>query len=68
MRLNSMCIRCLIEKQQVRLKNFEDEEKNTAYMKEIARIVGESGDEDSAPYMVYLFNQAYRRYFGDIKD
>ncbi len=68
MRLNSMCIRCLIEKQQARLKNFEDEEKNTAYMKEIARIVGESGDEDSAPYMVYLFNQAYRRYFGDIKD
>lgn len=68
MRLNSMCIRCLVDKQQGRLLRFEDEEKNTAYMKEIAKIVGDSDDEASAPYLVYLFNQVYRRYFGEAKD
>lgn len=68
MRLNSMCIRCLIDKQQERLLQFQDEEKKAAYMKEIAGIIGESGDDASSPYLVYLFNQVYRRYFGEIRD
>ena len=53
MRLNSMCIRCLIDKQQERLLQFQDEEKKAAYMKEIAGIIGESGDDASSPYLVY---------------
>lgn len=68
MRLNSMCISCLVDKQQRRLLQFSDEEKNTAYMKEITKIIGESGDDASSPYLVYLFNQVYRRYFGEIRD
>ena len=68
MRLNSMCIRCLVDKQEARIAKFDDEDKNTAYMKEIAKIIGESDDEASSPYLVYLFNQVYRRYFGEIKD
>lgn len=68
MRLNSMCIRCLLDKQQEKLAAFGDEDKNTAYMKEIAKIVGESDDEATTAYLVYLFNQVYRRYFGELKD
>lgn len=68
MRLNSMCIRCLVDKQQGRIAKFGDEERKTAYMKEIAKIIGESGDEASSAYLVYLFNQVYRRYFGEVKD
>lgn len=68
MRLNSMCIRCLVDKQEAKLAKFKDENRNTAYMKEIARIIGESDDEASSPYMAYLFNQVYRRYFGEVKD
>ena len=29
------------------------------------KAVGTSEDEDSAPYMVYCFNQIYRKYFGE---
>lgn len=68
MRLSSMCISCLVDKQQARLARFEDEEKNTAYMREIAKIIGESDEEATSAYLVYLFNQVYRRYFGDIQD
>lgn len=68
MRLNSMCIRCLVDQQQNRLLRFRDEDKNTAYMKEITKIIGDSDDEASSPYLVYLFNQVYRRYFGEVKD
>jgi len=47
---------------------FKDEEKKTAYMKEVAAALGASEDEDSAPYMVYVFNQIYRKYFGEPQD
>lgn len=68
MRLNSMCIRCLMDKQQARIAKYEDEDIKTLYMKEIARIIGESGDDVTSPYLVYLFNQVYRQYFGEVKD
>lgn len=67
MRLNSMCIRCLVDKQEARVAKFKDEDKNASYMKEIAKIIGESDDEASSAYLVYLFNQVYRRYFGEVK-
>lgn len=68
MRLNSMCMRCLFDKQQARIEKYEDEEKKTAYMKEVAKLIGECDDETTSAYLVYLFNQVYRRYFGEIQD
>lgn len=68
MRLNSTCIRCLVDKQAARIAKFQDEDKKASYMKEIAKIIGESDDEASSAYLVYLFNQVYRRYFGEVKD
>lgn len=68
MRLNSMCIRCLVDKQEARLVKFKDEDKNAAYMKEVAKIIGGSDNEASSAYLVYLFNQVYRRYFGEVQD
>lgn len=68
MRLTSYCVACLLNRQQERIAGFTDEEKKTAYMKEVAATMGASEDEDSAPYMVYLFNQIYRKYFGEPTD
>lgn len=68
MRLNSMCIRCLFDKQQARLENFTEEEKKTAYMKEVAKLIAESDDETTSAYLVYQFNKVYRRYFGEPQD
>ena len=68
MRVNSMCLRCLLDRQQERVSGFPDEEKNTAYLKEVARTLAECDPEDSAPYLVYLFQQIYRKYYGAPKD
>lgn len=68
MRLNSVCIRCLVDKQQEKIAKFHDEDKKAAYMKEILKIIGESDDEASSAYVVYFINQVYRRYFGEGKD
>lgn len=67
MRLNPMCIRCLIDRQEERLQKLEaSEEKKTAYMKEVAAAIGSSDEESCAPFMVYEFNKIYRRYFGEV--
>lgn len=68
MRLTSDCIACLLDKQQGRVAAFNDEKKKTIYMKEVAAALGASEDEDSAPYMVYVFNEIYKKYFGEPTD
>lgn len=49
MKLSSLCIRCLIDKQEERIRSIEDENKKAAYMKEVAGIIGSADSEASAP-------------------
>lgn len=57
MRVNSFCAACLWDKQ---LHKSDD----TAYLTEVRQIIDTRKDEDTAPYLVFLFNQAYERRFG----
>lgn len=68
MKLSSTCIRCLIDRQEERIHDIEDENKKSAYMKEIAGIIGSSETDASAPYLVYKINSVYKRYFGQYPD
>lgn len=65
MKLSAMCIRCLIDRQEERIREFENENKKTAFMKEIAAIISSCEEYASAPYLVYRINLVYKRYFGD---
>lgn len=68
MKLSAMCIKCLIDRQEERIQKITDENKKSAYMKEIAGIIGSSESEASAPYLVYKINSVYKRYFGEFPD
>lgn len=68
MKLSSLCIRCLIDKQEERIRSIEDENKKAAYMKEVAGIIGSADSEASAPFLVYKINSVYKRYFGAFPD
>lgn len=68
MKLSAMCIRCLLDRQEERIREIADEEKKSAYMKEIAGIISDSGEGDSAPYIVFQINRAYERFFGKRMD
>ena len=57
MRVNSFCAACLMDKQ----LHISDD---PAYLAEVRQIIDTRKDEDTAPYLVYLFNQAYERRFG----
>ena len=57
MRVSESCAKCLYDKQVNRTDNAE-------YLAEIRKILEERREEDSAPYLVYLFNKVSQRYFG----
>lgn len=58
MRLSEKCEACLYEKQ---MKLVQDRE----YLAEIREILDNRDVEDTSPYMVYLFDRAFERRFGD---
>ena len=58
MRLSEKCAVCLYDKQK-RLVQDED------YLAEVRELLENRDPEDTSPYMVYLFDQAFLRRFGD---
>lgn len=57
MRVDACCAECLWDKQQ-------HKSQDTAYLNEVRHILDTRAEDDTAPYLVYLFNQAYERRFG----
>lgn len=68
MKISASCIRCLIERQEERIRQFTDEDTKSRYMKEVLRIIAESGDEASAPFLVAAMRRKYEAYFGKTED
>ena len=42
MRISAACIQCMVDKQSENIKDFEDEQIKSAYLKEVLRIIGNS--------------------------
>ena len=57
MRISESCAECLYERQ----KNKTD---NEEYLAEVKQLIDNRREEDTSPYMVYLFNKVHVRYFG----
>ena len=57
MRVNDQCAACLLDKQEHKTNDPE-------YLAEVKRILKNRKENDTAPYLDYLFNQAYERRFG----
>ncbi|MCR5388870.1 MAG: ARMT1-like domain-containing protein [Lachnospiraceae bacterium] len=57
MRVSESCAKCLYDRQ---LNKTDDKE----YLAEVRAILDNRGENDTSPYMVYLFNKAHERRFG----
>jgi len=57
MRIIDSCAECLYDRQKNRTDNAE-------YLAEIKHILDNRREEDTGPYMVYLFNKVQIKYFG----
>lgn len=64
MRISAPCIRCLVERQEERIRKFEDMDAKAGYLKEVLRIIGGSREQDSAPVLVAEIQKKYEEYFG----
>lgn len=61
MRISDSCADCLYTRQKKRTDDV-------AYLAEIKSIIDNRRENDSSPYLVYLFNNTYYRYFGEVPD
>ncbi len=57
MRIPDSCAKCLYDRQLNKTDNPE-------YLKEVRRILDSRGEDDTSPYMVFLFNRVHERIFG----
>ena len=56
MKANSMCVSCLISKQEKLIRNFTDEEKKSEYMHQLLGILYTHALTESAPGITVLIN------------
>ena len=57
MRISESCAKCLYDRQKEKTDNAE-------YLAEIRELLENRSENDTSPYMVYLFNRVHERYFG----
>ena len=57
MRISESCAKCLYDRQANKTDNAE-------YLAEIRALLDGRRENDTSPYMVYLFNRVYQKYFG----
>lgn len=68
MKISAMCIRCLMDRQEEKVRGVGNEGKRSAYLKEVAGVIASAPEDASAPYLVYEINMIYKRYFGKLPD
>lgn len=68
MKLSAACIRCIMERQEERVREIANEDKKTVYLKEVAGLIAFSEPYASAPYLLYRINKVYKRVFGVSQD
>ena len=68
MKANSMCISCILSRQEKKIRSFEDEQKKSEYMNQVLKILYENGQTESAPWMAEKINRLYEKYWGPLED
>ena len=68
MRITETCEKCLYDRQKERAERMGDPALTERYLRELTRILKNRREEDTSPYMVYLFDQVFTELYGEQKD
>ena len=68
MRANSMCISCILKKQEKLIRDFSDEDKKLQYINRVLEILHEHGQTESSPWLAEKINQLYEECWGEGED
>ena len=68
MRANSMCISCILGKQEKLIRDFSDEDKKSQYINRVLEILRKHGQTESSPWLAEKINQFYEECWGEGED
>lgn len=68
MNASSMCVSCMIAKQERAIRQFPDEIGKTEYMHRILELLYRHGQTESAPWIAEQMNLLYREFWGQAED
>lgn len=68
MHANSMCISCIISKQEKKIRPFSDEDKKSEYMHRVLEIVYKHGRSESSPWLAEQIDRLYEDFWGETED
>ena len=68
MRAASMCISCLLSKQEMLIRQFSDEDRKSDYMHQLLGFLYENAQTESAPSLAEKIDQLYRVFWGTAED
>lgn len=64
MRANSMCLSCILRKQDKLVRQFDNEEKKAGYLHWVLEVLYKNGRSESAPWLAEKINELYEDYWG----
>lgn len=65
MKMNSRCLSCIISKQELKVRDKETETIRLKYLKEVARILSTSNEDDTMPWLSTKVDELYASMFHD---
>ncbi len=68
MQANSMCIACMLGKQEKQIRPFSDEHKKSDYMHRVLEVLYRHGRLESAPWLAEQIDQLYESFWGKTED
>jgi len=68
MRANSMCISCILSKQEKQIREYKDENKKSEYMHDVLEILYKYGQTESTPWIAEQINDLHVKYWGSTMD
>ena len=68
MHANSMCMSCMLSRQEKNIRQLHDDEKKSEYMHQVLGILYEYGQTKSSPHLAEQINRLYEKYWGSLQD
>ncbi len=68
MHANSICISCMVNKQEKRIRKFRDERRKSEYMNLVLQFLCEHAMEECTPWLSSRLNQMYMEFWGEELD
>ncbi len=68
MHANSMCISCILSKQEKLIRDFTDEDKKLEYIRQVLEILSQHGCTESSPWIAEQINHLYEQFWEMRKD